>query len=119
MGEHGKTGIPRARQLRRDMTDAERTLWYALRDRRLAGLKFVRQMPAGPYIADFCCRDARLIVEVDGGQHAESVRDLVRDAQLRRLGYRVIRFWNHEVLFELPMVLDTIYARAKEAIEDV
>ena len=96
------------------MTDAERKLWYGLRDRRLAGLKFVRQMPVDRYVADFCCREARLIVEVDGSQHAESLRDRVRDERLSALGFRVVRFWNHDVLRDLPMVLDTIYARATE-----
>ncbi|MEJ1936687.1 DUF559 domain-containing protein, partial [Nostoc sp. NIES-2111] len=114
MSEALPSSVKRAHALRQDMTDAERKLWLALRDRRLAGLMFVRQMPVGRYIADFCCREAGLIVEVDGSQHAESVRDLLRDARLARLGYRVIRFWNHEVLRDLPMVLDTIYARAKE-----
>jgi very-short-patch-repair endonuclease len=110
--------IARARDLRRDMTDAERKLWLALRDRRLAGLKFVRQMPVGCFIADFCCREARLIVEVDGSQHAGSARDMARDARLKRLGFRVVRFWNHEVLCDMPMVLDTIYARATETRDD-
>jgi very-short-patch-repair endonuclease len=103
-----------ARALRQEMTDAERKLWLALRDRRLAGLTFVRQMPVGRYIADFCCREAGLIVEVDGPRHAKSDRDLLLDARLARRGYRVLRFRTHEVLRYLPMVLDTIYARAKE-----
>jgi len=73
-------------------------LWFALRDRRLAGFKFVRQEAIGSYIVDFVCRDRKLIVEVDGGQHVESVRDLKRDAELAAEGYRVLRFWNSDVL---------------------
>ena len=97
------------------MTDAERKLWMQLRDRRMAGFKFVRQEPIGPYIADFCCREARLIIELDGSQHAASRRDDVRDAALRDAGYSVLRFWNHEALQHMQSVLDTIYARLTEA----
>ena len=69
----------RARSLRRDSTDTERKLWYRLRSRSILGFKFVRQEPIGPYVTDFACRERRLIVEVDGGQHADSKRDLARD----------------------------------------
>ena len=104
--------VPQARHLRRDLTDAERKLWHLLRDRRLNGLKFRRQVPIGPYIADFACQSAKIIVEADGSQHAESKRDLARDAWLTARGYIVVRFWNHEILREPRMVLDTILARA-------
>ncbi|GJE38609.1 hypothetical protein KHHGKMAE_2684 [Methylobacterium persicinum] len=96
------------RQLRGTLTEAERRLWYRLRDRRLAGFKFVRQEGIGRYVADFRCRDARLVVEVDGGQHAESDHDRVRDAWLKAQGYRVLRFWNAEVMTNTIGVLDTI-----------
>ena len=108
--------IARARSLRRAMTDAERRLWHELRDRRLAGYKFVRQEPVGPYIADFCCRAAKLVVEVDGSQHCESTGDAVRDARLASLGYRVIRFWNHEIFREMEIVKDTILARIEDSV---
>lgn len=77
---------------------AETRLWSILRDRGLAGRKFVRQFQIGPYIADFVCREAGLVVEVDGGQHAESLADETRTAQLNAQGYGVLRFWNSEVL---------------------
>jgi very-short-patch-repair endonuclease len=88
----------RARALRRNLTDAERKLWHLLRDRRLAGVKFRRQVPLGPYILDFVCFEHRLVIEVDGGQHAGSVKDGERDARLAFQGFRVVRYWNHEVL---------------------
>jgi len=81
-----------------------------LRDRRLQSLKFRRQTPVGPYIVDFLCIAHRLVVEVDGSQHAESPRDDTRDVWLMREGYRVIRFWNHEVLANKEGVLATIAA---------
>src|SRR3954468_7526932 len=96
------------RKLRGSQTDAERKLWFALRDRRLAGFKFVRQEAIGPLVVDFVCRERRLIVEVDGGQHAESANDLARDAYLERENYRVVRFWNNDVLTNREGVLSTI-----------
>ena len=82
--------------MRRISTDAERRLWLLLRDRRLDGLKFRRQVPFGPYILDFVCFDRRLVIEVDGGQHADSDRDRVRDEYLRAEGFRTVRYWNNE-----------------------
>jgi 2-isopropylmalate synthase len=99
-----------ARAMRRAPTDAERKLWHALRDRRLQSLKFRRQVPVGPYIADFLCIEHRLIVEADGDQHAESARDGVRDAWLTRNGYRILRFSNRDILRETERVLATIAA---------
>ncbi len=87
-----------AKALRTNMTDAERKLWRHLRNRQFQGLKFVRQQPIGPYIADFACREADLVIELDGGQHAENVNDEIRTAELARHGYAVIRFWNRDVL---------------------
>ncbi len=98
----------RARAMRGAQTDAELRLWRLLRDRRLDGLKFRRQVPLGPYIVDFLCVGSRLIVEADGSQHAESRRDEVRDAYLGRRGWKVLRFWNGEVLQHRENVLDTI-----------
>jgi very-short-patch-repair endonuclease len=100
----------RARHLRRNLTDAEKRLWYRLNNRALGGWKFVRQEPIGSYIADFVCRECKLLVELDGSQHAESKRDQVRDAYLGSIGYRVLRFWNHEVAENLDGVLLAIFA---------
>ena len=101
-----KVGIER--KLRGAQTGAERKLWFATRDRRLGGFKFVRQEAIGPFIVDFACRERRLVVEVDGGQHAESAKDAARDAYLARENYRVIRFWNNDVLTNCDGVLLTI-----------
>jgi very-short-patch-repair endonuclease len=98
----------RAQQLRNNSTDAERRLWRRLSRRQLEGLKFSRQMPVGPFICDFMCRERRLVVEVDGGQHAESARDAGRTAFLEAEGFRVIRFWNNDVLGNIDGVLQII-----------
>ena len=98
----------RAQQLRNNATDAERHLWRHLSRRQLNGFKFSRQMPVGPFICDFLCRDRKLVIEVDGGQHAGSKRDEVRTAFLEAEGYRVIRFWNNDVLQNLEGVLQVI-----------
>ncbi|HET7370450.1 MAG TPA: endonuclease domain-containing protein [Gammaproteobacteria bacterium] len=98
-----------ARQLRLQQTDAESRLWRNLRSRNLEGYKFRRQEIIGSYIADFVCFDAKLIVELDGGQHMEQdAADRSRTAELENLGYKVIRFWNHEVLNETDTVLDKV-----------
>ncbi len=83
-------------------------LWLSLRDRRLSGHKFLRQVALGPYIVDFICREHRLIIEVDGGQHAESKADKVRDAYFAERGYQTLRFWSSEVLSNLDGVLASI-----------
>jgi very-short-patch-repair endonuclease len=101
----------RARSLRRASTDAERSIWSALRAHRLNGASFRRQFPIGPYIADFVCHAANLVIELDGGQHFESGherRDARRDAYLASRGYRVLRFNNHDVMTNLQGVLETI-----------
>ncbi len=105
-----RRSVPIERRLRNTQTDAERKLWFELRDRRLGGFKFVRQEAIGPYIVDFICRERKIIIEVDGGQHAESAKDVVRDACLTREGYRVMRFWNNDVLKNRLGVLETILA---------
>ncbi|MGN6490032.1 MAG: endonuclease domain-containing protein [Devosia sp.] len=102
------TPTKRARELRRHGTYAENRLWYVFKNRNFLGLKFVRQEPIGPFIADFVCREVALIVELDGGQHAESARDTVRTASLNAEGYSVLRFWNNEVLSNRDAVLQSI-----------
>ena len=104
----------RARALRARMTDAERKLWFALRDRRFAGFKFRRQVPIDRFIADFVCFEARLVVEVDGGQHAGSLQDRWRDRWFAANGYRVVRFWNNEVLSNLEGVLTVLSAELEQ-----
>lgn len=92
------------------MTDAEQTLWRALRGRRFAGHKFRRQHPFDQYILDFVCLERRLVIEVDGGQHAEQLSaDAARTAYLERAGFQVLRFWNNEVLQETDAVLAQIW----------
>lgn len=99
----------RARTLRRNMTEAERRIWQILRLRQLNGYKFRRQVPVGRYIADFVCQEARLIVEVDGGQHDHlSSREAERTTFLQSEGYRILRFWNNEVLRNLHGVHEVI-----------
>lgn len=101
--------LERAKELRRDQTDAEQRLWYHLRAQRFMGLKFKRQKPIGPYIVDFVCSECRLIIEADGGQHQDDAAyDRRRDAWLKEQGYVVLRFWNHEVMQQLESVLEAI-----------
>ena len=102
-----------ARRLRRDQTGAKRKLWFRLRDRRLRGWKFRRQLPIDRFVVDFCCESARLIIELDGGQHAErSAADAQRTAALEARGNLVLRFWNNDVLQNMDGVLQTIIATA-------
>ena len=104
-----------ARNLRRDQTDAERVLWLSLRDRRLAGAKFRRQHRIGPFIVDFVSRECRLVIELDGGHHAgRREEDEARAFFLERSGYRVLRFWNTDVLANLAGVLERIVATLRE-----
>ena len=99
-----------ARKLRKEATDAERLLWKHLRAHRMAGYKFRRQAVIEPYIVDFLCLEARLVIEADGGQHMELANeDKKRTVFLESLGYRVMRFWNHEILGDIDTVLDRIY----------
>jgi very-short-patch-repair endonuclease len=98
-----------ARELRKDLTDAEQRLWYHLRHRQLGHSRFRRQAPIGPYIVDFVCFEARLIIELDGGQHAIQVEaDARRMEWLNSQGFRVIRFWNHQVFEDGEAVLEAI-----------
>ncbi len=98
-----------ARDLRKYQTDAERVLWYRLRDHQLEGCEFRRQQVIGRYIADFLCLEPKLVIELDGGQHAERAdQDEQRTRYLQSLGYRVLRFWNHDVLREPDSILEMI-----------
>jgi len=107
--------IVRARSLRQHGTRAEWVLWLELRDRRLGGFKFARQQPIGPYFVDLVCRKQHLIVEVDGGQHADNAADRKRDAYLGALGYRVIRVWNNDVLANTEGVLQMLKSELESA----
>ncbi|MFL5258160.1 MAG: endonuclease domain-containing protein [Hyphomicrobiales bacterium] len=97
--------------MRREPTEAENRFWWEVRDRRLYGHKFKRQHVIGAYIADFVCLSKRLIVEIDGGQHSERLDyDQGRSAELEKLGFRVIRFWNVDVLGNMEGVIDAVLA---------
>jgi very-short-patch-repair endonuclease len=98
--------VKRARALRHNSTKAELMVWRYLRDRQVEGFKFVRQQPIGPYYVDFVCRQQRVVVEIDGGQHADSASDRVRDAYLVARGYRVIRIWNNDALQNMAGVFE-------------
>ncbi|WP_332686819.1 endonuclease domain-containing protein [Devosia sp.] len=104
-----------ARSMRHAPTEAERQLWLLLRNRRLVDFKFRRQVPIDHFIADFVCFSARLIVELDGGQHAESTYDTARDAYLRAQGFRILRIWNSDILARPDAVLDAVWAAPHEA----
>ena len=106
-GAHATELTTRARELRQRMTEAEKLLWNSLR-RRSLGIKVRRQVPVGPFIVDFLCVQARLVIEIDGGQHLGSSSDVDRSRWLEKQGYRVLRFWNHEVLKNLEGVMERI-----------
>ena len=93
-----------ARSMRKAMTDPELKLWNELRAHRLMGLSFRRQMPIAGYIVDFACAEKKIVVEVDGSQHAESRYDQSRDAALRDLGWTILRFWNDDILHDIDNV---------------
>ena len=97
-----------AKQLRQNLTDAERLLWRHLRAHRFQGQKFRRQQPLGPYILDFVHFGAKLVIEADGGQHSESSSDAVRDDWLTSEGFRVLRFWNDQIFKDTEAVLEVI-----------
>jgi very-short-patch-repair endonuclease len=110
----------RARILRRDLTDTECKLWNKLRNRKLLGVKFRRQFPVGPYVADFCAIEHGLIIELDGGHHGEQQElDRIRTEFLESLEYRVVRFWNNEVAEDLDGVLQRIgeYLKGPRQVE--
>lgn len=103
----------RARQLRREATPAERKFWSLISRVRP---KFTRQFPIGPYIVDFACRQVRLAVEIDGGQHAENAEDARRDAYLRSEGWQVLRFWNPDILNNPEGVYEVVNAEAAKCL---
>jgi len=106
-GRNEKT-IRIAKRLRVNQTDLETVLWNRIRNRQIDEHKFVRQEPIAGYICDFVCREKRLIIEVDGGQHNESAADAIRDRRLAEDGYQVLRFWNNDVLGNIEGVLTAI-----------
>ncbi|MBF9195457.1 endonuclease domain-containing protein [Microvirga terrestris] len=108
-----KIGTSRSRALRRNSTEPEQALWRALKRIPVYGTHFRRQAPIGPYIADFACLKARLLIELDGGHHSRddvATKDETRSRWLENEGYRVVRFWNNELSENMNGVLDTIYA---------
>lgn len=108
-----------ARRLRRDATEAEKRLWTALRNRDNAKYKFRRQHTLGPYVVDFVCLDKNLVIEIDGGQHADRVEyDARRTAALEAQGFRVVRFWNNDVVGNFDGVLQTIEKELKHPHPD-
>lgn len=111
-----KPVIDRARNLRASQSETERLFWARVRDRRLGGLKFKRQVPIGPYFADFLCEEAMLVVELDGGQHTEEralAHDAARDEFLRRHGYEVFRVWNADFRRDPVAALDHVLYEAQ------
>ena len=109
----GNVGL--ARLLRSAPTEEERLLWSRIRERQLAGFRFRRQCPLGPFIVDFCCLKSRLIIELDGGQHYEmKVEDRLRTLALQELGFRVLRFWNTEVFKNMDGVLSAVLNELKK-----
>ncbi len=107
----------KARRLREHSTDAEHKLWYSLRNRSLNGYKFVRQAPVGHYIADFMCREKKLIVEADGSQHFACAKDAIRDAWLTGEGYFVLRIGNAGIMGRHRSVLETIVEALEGRLE--
>ena len=106
MGVKGLTGV--ARSLRKQSTDTEQYLWRHLRDRQLEGFKFRRQQPVGRYVVDFVNLEKKVVIELDGGQHAVDPSDKMRDEWLRGEGYEVLRFWDNQVFSNLEGVLEKI-----------
>lgn len=110
----------RAKSLRQNDNQAEALLWLDLKNSQLGGYKFTRQLPIGPYFADFCCRKVKLVVELDGSQHADSTSDRRRDEFMRTQGYSILRLWSHEVIKHRTSVCETILAALNgELAEDV
>lgn len=108
----------RARYLRTNMTDTERFVWQRIRRRQMGGFKFRRQHPLGPFIVDFVCLERKLVLELDGGQHAEQVEyDMQRTAWLAERGYRVFRVWNFEAYEDWDALAERIFELLKEAEE--
>jgi len=98
-----------AKKLRKGSTDAENLIWKYLRNKNFVNYKFRRQQPIDNYIVDFVCFEKRIVIEIDGGQHADDQEDKIRDSYLKEQGFRVIRFWNDDVLKNTQIVLEAIY----------
>lgn len=113
-GMNGNKLTPVARKLRQNGPEAEKRLWAQLRNRQLCQAKFVRQFPVGNAVCDFACRQAKLVIELDGGQHSENAADKIRDTLLEEQGYRIIRFWNNDVFDNLDGVLQAIQNALQE-----
>ena len=107
--ERGALLRKRAKAMRSDATPAEHRLWQILRAKRFDGYKFKRQLPIDHYIADFVCIGQKLIIEADGGQHSENAHDACRDAYLQSQGFRILRFWNNDILRDEDAVMETIF----------
>ncbi|HEY4204996.1 MAG TPA: endonuclease domain-containing protein [Xanthobacteraceae bacterium] len=107
--------VRRARSFRQNPTDAERKLWQQLRKLQLGSSHIRRQATIGPYFADFACHTNRIVIEIDGGQHADSTADLARTAYLNTQGYRVLRFWNNDVLDNIDGVIETVISAFRMA----
>jgi very-short-patch-repair endonuclease len=103
-----------AKKMRREPTDAEAAMWRLLRDRRLALFKFRRQVPFRSFILDFVCFEKRIVIEIDGSQHASSERDVAREAVLVAEGFRIARYWNNDVLQQPSAILEDILAKLAE-----
>jgi very-short-patch-repair endonuclease len=110
-----KRRTPVARRLRRDATDVEAQLWQRLRNRQIEGAKFRRQLPIGRYVVDFACVEAQLVIELDGGQHADSATDPERTRFIEAAGYTVIRFWNNDLAENIGGVLEQIRLELQNA----
>ena len=113
--------LERARRLRRNITDVERFVWGQLRNRRLAGFKFRRQVPIGPFIVDFVCEEKRLVLELDGGQHNDAAAkdyDDARTAWLKAENYQVMRYWNHEVKPDWDLIAEHLAETLQKRIAD-
>lgn len=100
----------RSRALRQAGNEAEALLWLELKAKKLGGYRFVRQFPIGPYFADFVCRQKKLVIEIDGSQHADSAYDRRRNEFMREQGFSILRFWNVDVLKQRTQVCETIHA---------
>lgn len=108
MTGYSSQALKNAKQLRKDMTPQERTLWSKLRNRQLGGAMFRKQQPIGPYIVDFVCQEHKLVIEADGSQHADNLNDVQRDKWLQDRDYTVLRFWNNDIRENLDEVLIAI-----------
>lgn len=102
-----------ARKLRNNLTEAEKKLWYYLKDLHHQGVKFRRQQPIGNYFVDFVCLQYKLIIKVDGGQHFHNKNDKIRDNWLKQEGYKVLRYWNNEILENIDAVIEKILLNCK------